>query len=174
MTGPAAPPSELAFLTALWEVWQELTVRGEAHLRARHDLDLRSYIALASIEAGVAGPAELARETGMPRYEVSRILRGLEARGAVTRSAQSSAQSPGALPSDGRRVSVTVTPAGSALCAGALDTIRALAGPPLSALGPDAGPLTRDLGRLARAVRVLPLRPDEPTDGPHPHEQESP
>lgn len=169
MTGPASPPSEppseLAFLTALWEVWQELTVRGEAQLRARHDLDLRSYIALAHIEAGVAGPAELARETGMPRYEVSRILRGLEARGAVTRAAQSPALSPGAPPPDGRRVSVKVTPAGSALSAGALDTIRALAGPPLAALGPDAGPLTRNLGALARAVRALPLRSD-PQESP--------
>jgi len=165
VTGTASPPSELAFLTALWEVWQELTVRGEARLRARHDLDLRSYIALAYIGAGVDRPTSLARETGIPRYEVSRILRGLEARGAVMRSVPL----PDTGPSDGRRVAVTLTPAGAALCAAALETIRALAGPPLATLGPDAQHLTQNLGRLAHAVRALPLRPEQQA-----HEQETP
>lgn len=146
---PAASP-ELAFLTALWDAWQALSERGEAELRARHGLDLRSFITLAYVQGGADHPAQLARELGVPRYEVSRVLRGLEARGAVTRAA--------AQP-DARRVTVTLTPQGAVLWTAALDTVRAVTGPPLSALGPQAPALTPALHALAQAARSRPLAP---------------
>ena len=148
MADASSPPlkasPELAFLTALWDAWQALSARGEAELRARHGLDLRSFVALAHVQGGTEQPARLARELGVPRYEVSRVLHALEARGAVRR---------GAAGPDARRVTVTVTPAGTALWQGALETVRALTAPPLAALGPRAGGLTHDLHALAQAVR---------------------
>ncbi|EYB68088.1 hypothetical protein DEIPH_ctg027orf0021 [Deinococcus phoenicis] len=146
------PAAELTFLTALWAAWQALTTRGEAELRARHDLDLRAFIALAYVQGGADQPAQLARELGVPRYEVSRVLHALEARGAVTRT---SAQA------DARRVTVTVTPQGAALWAQALDTVRAVTGPPLAALGPRADALTHGLHALAQLTRSLPLPEQE-------------
>lgn len=152
----APPPSallsspELAFLTALWDAWQALSERGEAELRARHGLDLRSFVALAYVQGGADQPAQLARELGVPRYEVSRVLRGLEARGAVTRQ---SAQP------DARRVTVTLTPQGTALWAAALETVRALTGPLLGTLGPQAPALTPALHALAQAARSRPFSP---------------
>lgn len=144
--------SELAFLTALWDAWQALTTRGEAELRARHGLDLRSFIALAYVQASAAQPAQLARDLGVPRYEVSRVLRELETRGAVARQ-QTQA--------DARRVSVTVTPPGRELWEAALETVHAVTGPPLAALGPRADALTRDLNALARAVHSSPSTPSQ-------------
>ncbi|UQN08112.1 MarR family winged helix-turn-helix transcriptional regulator [Deinococcus sp. QL22] len=140
-------PLELTFLTALWEVWQALTARGEAELRARHSLDLRSFIALAYLQSGEGQPARLARELGVPRYEVSRVLHALESRGAVSRISAHT---------DARRVTVTVTPGGAALYAAALDTVRSVTGPPLATLGLRAEHLTRDLSALAGAARSLP------------------
>lgn len=140
---PASSP-ELAFLTALWDAWQALSAQVEAELRARHGLDLRAFVALAYVQGGAEQPARLARELGVPRYEVSRVLHALETRGAVWR---------GQTGPDARRVTVTVTPAGRALWEDALETVRALTAPPLAALGPRAGGLTDDLHILARAVR---------------------
>lgn len=144
-SSPAAP--ELAFLTAFWEAWQALTTLGEAELRARHELDLRSFIALAYVQGGTDQPAQLARELGVPRYEVSRVLHALEARGAVTRRQTQP---------DARRVTVTVTPGGAALWESALETVREVTGPPLATLGPRAHALTHDLRALAHAARPLP------------------
>ncbi|BDP43576.1 hypothetical protein DAETH_35450 (plasmid) [Deinococcus aetherius] len=151
---PSSPAPELAFLTAFWEAWQALTTLGEAELRARHGLDLRAFIVLAYVHGGTDQPAALAHELGVPRYEVSRVLHALEARGAVTRSP--------ARP-DARRVTVTVTPQGAALWEAALDTVRAVTGPPLATLGPRVDLLTRDLHDLARAARSLP-RPSSPLE----------
>ncbi|GAA5535019.1 MarR family winged helix-turn-helix transcriptional regulator [Deinococcus aluminii] len=150
-SSPTLPAAELAFLTALWDAWQALTARGEAELRARHDLDLRSFIALAYVQGGADQPAQLARELGVPRYEVSRVLHALEARGAVTR---------GQAPTDARRVTVTVTPGGAVLWQEALATVRAVTGPALASLGPQAEQLTRDLHVLAQAARSLPAPPE--------------
>lgn len=154
MTAPRSPdpPSELdtpelALLTALWDAWQALTRRGEAELRSRHDLDLRAFIALAYVQGGTTQPAALAHELGVPRYEVSRVLQALETRGAVTRSAA---------PGDARRVTVTVTSQGLALWEAALGTVRAVTGPPLAALGPQAAGLTHALHALAQATRAQP------------------
>lgn len=154
---PTLPaPPELAFLTALWEVWQTLSARGEAELRARHSLDLRSFIALAYLQGGESQPARLACELGVPRYEVSRVLHALESRGAVTRTSARI---------DARRVTVTVTPQGAALWAAALDTVRAVTGPPLATLGLRAEHLTRDLSALAGATRSLPpLSPQQESE----------
>ncbi len=146
----------MAFLTALWEAWQALTRLGEAELRARHDLDLRAFVALAYVQGGTAQPAALARELGVPRYEVSRVLRALEARGAVTR---------GPAQADARRVTVTVTPRGADLWNAALETVRGVTGPPLATLGPRAQVLTDDLRALAHAAHCLP-HPSPPQECP--------
>lgn len=139
---------ELAFLTALWDVWQALSERGEAELRGRHGLDLRSFIALAYVQGGTTQPAALARELGVPRYEVSRVLAALEAQGAVTR---------GHHDPDARRVTVRVTPAGRVLWEGALETVRGVTGPALAALPPEAhAALPRHLTAVAQAARSLP------------------
>lgn len=145
---------ELAFLTALWDVWQALSERGEAELRGRHGLDLRSFIALAYVQGGTTQPAALARELGVPRYEVSRVLAALEAQGAVTR---------GHHDPDARRVTVRVTPAGRALWAGALETVRGVTGPALAALPPAArAGLPGSLSAVAEAARS-PSNPQEMT-----------
>jgi DNA-binding MarR family transcriptional regulator len=136
---------EVTFLMALWAAWQALSTRGEAELRARHGLDLRGFIALAYVQGGTRQPAALARELNVPRYEISRVLSGLEARGAVVRA-------PGG--PDARRVSVTATPAGQALWQAALGTVRDVTGPPLTSLDPAAlATLTRTLAALAHAAR---------------------
>lgn len=145
---------ELAFLTALWDVWQALTQRGEAELRGRHGLDLRSFIALAYVQGGTTQPAALARELGVPRYEVSRVLAALESQGAVTR---------GHGGPDARRVTVTVTPAGRALWEEALETVREVTGPALAALSPAArAGLPLSLAAVARTARS-PSYPQEMT-----------
>ncbi|MDL2343057.1 MarR family winged helix-turn-helix transcriptional regulator [Deinococcus sp. MIMF12] len=147
---------ELAFLTALWDVWQALTQRGEAELRGRHGLDLRSFVALAYVQGGTAQPAALARELGVPRYEVSRVLAALEGQGAVTR---------GHHDPDARRVTVAVTPAGRALWEEALETVREVTGPALAALPPGArSALPPSLAAVAQAARFpLPSTPQEMT-----------
>ncbi|SMB88640.1 MarR family winged helix-turn-helix transcriptional regulator [Deinococcus hopiensis] len=144
LAGDLASP-ELGLLMALWNAWQAMTALSEAHLSAGHGLDLRSCLALAFISDGGRQPAQLAQDLGVPRYEVSRVLRGLEARGTVTRTPTAP---------DGRRVTVTVTPEGRALWEAALATLRSLTAPPLASLGPDAGRLAGDLHRLARAARL--------------------
>lgn len=142
--GPLHPP-ELAFLTALWDVWQALRERGEAELRGQHGLDLRSFIALAYVQGGTTQPAALARELGVPRYEVSRVLAVLEARGAVIREHGGP---------DARRVTVRVTLAGRQLWGGALETVRGVTGPALAALSPAArAALPRHLAAVAQAAR---------------------
>lgn len=144
---------EVTFLMALWDAWQALTTRGEAELRARHGLDLRGFIALAYVQGGTSQPAALARELGVPRYEISRVLSGLEARGAVLRA-------PGG--PDARRVTVTATPAGQALWLAALGTVRGVTRPPLASLDPAAlTALTHTLSALAHAAR-----PDYTTQEP--------
>lgn len=152
---PALPGPELAFLVAFWGAWQALAARGEAAVRARHGLDLRSLIALAYVQAAPSGPARLARELGVPGYEVSRVLTALEARGAVTRAQAGP---------DGRRVTVTVTPAGRELWAGALATVQAVTGPPLAALGPELPRLTLALDTIAHTARQEPTHDDRPDD----------
>lgn len=138
---------ELAFLTALWDVWQALSERGEAELRGRHGLDLRSFIALAYVQGGTTQPAALARELGVPRYEVSRVLAALEAGGAVTRGHHGP---------DARRVTVRVTPAGRALWEAALETVRGVTGPALAVLPPAArAGLPPSLAAVAQAARSL-------------------
>ncbi len=116
---------ELRFLTALWDTWQALTTVGEARLRTRHGLDLRSFIALSYLQSGPQQPADLARELGVPRYEISRVLAALGALEAVTRERGGT---------DGRGVIVRITPAGRERWAAALQTVRALTGPPLAHL----------------------------------------
>ncbi|MFK7600659.1 MarR family winged helix-turn-helix transcriptional regulator [Deinococcus sp. SM5_A1] len=115
---------ELHFLTALWDTWQALTTVGEARLR-RHELDLRSFIALSYLQGGPQQPADLARELGVPRYEISRVLAALGALEAVTRERGGT---------DGRGVIVRITPAGRERWAAALQSVRALTGPPLAHL----------------------------------------
>lgn len=156
----AAP--ELTFLMALWAAWQALTTRGEAELRGRHGLDLRGFIALAYVQGGTDQPAALARELNLPRYEISRVLSGLEARGAVLRA-------PGS--PDARRVTVTATPAGQLLWQAALGTVRDVTGPPLAALDPaDLAALTRILAALAQAARPGPSSSAFPAqETPHDH-----
>lgn len=140
---PAGSPA-LPFMTALWNVWQALSARGEQALRERHGLDLRAFIALSHVQAAATHPAELARTLGVPRYEVSRVLGDLEARGAVSRSTQ-----PGA----GRRVVVNATPQGRALWHAALVTLDAVTAPALGALGPEHAHLTALLDRVAQAAQ---------------------
>ncbi|MDV6374181.1 MarR family winged helix-turn-helix transcriptional regulator [Deinococcus arenicola] len=121
---------ELHFLTALWDTWQALTTVGEARLRAGHGLDLRGFVALSYLQAGPQQPAELARELGVPRYEVSRVLAALDALGAITRERMTRESED----TDARGVIVRITPAGRERWAAALHTIRALTGPPLAHL----------------------------------------
>lgn len=143
---------ELRFLTALWDTWQALTTVGEARLRAQHELDLRGFIALSYLQGGAQQPADLARELGVPRYEVSRVLSALDGLGAVTRE-RGVPQGGG----DGRGVIVRITPAGRERWTAALQTVRALTGPPLAHL--DVGAqlaLIQTLQGVAHAVRQSP------------------
>ncbi|CAM3360771.1 HTH marR-type domain-containing protein [Deinococcus saxicola] len=146
---------ELRFLTALWDTWQALTTVGEARLRTRHGLDLRSFIALSYLQSGPQQPADLARELGVPRYEISRVLSALDALGAVTRERGGT---------DGRGVIVHITPAGRERWATALQTVRALTGPPLAHLGTRQQlTLIQTLQGVAHAARQQPQHTQEPT-----------
>lgn len=145
---PAPPPTpELAFLMAFWDAWQALASRGDVQLRERHGLDLRAFIALAYVQGSPMQPAGLAREVGVPPYEISRILAALESRGAVTREHDGP---------DARRVTVTVTPAGRELWAQALGTAQAVIEPPLASLGPSLARMTQTLNIVAQAARQEP------------------
>ncbi|CAM3827149.1 MarR family winged helix-turn-helix transcriptional regulator [Deinococcus frigens] len=146
---------ELQFLTALWDTWQALTTVGEARLRERHGLDLRGFIALSYLQGGPQQPADLARELGVPRYEVSRVLSALDALGAVTRQRTET---------DGRGVMVHITPAGRERWAAALHTVRALTGPPLAPLGAEQQlTLIQTLQGVAQAARQQTQALQEPT-----------
>ncbi|OLV16538.1 MarR family winged helix-turn-helix transcriptional regulator [Deinococcus marmoris] len=150
---------ELHFLTALWDTWQALTTVGEARLR-RHELDLRSFIALSYLQGGPQQPADLARELGVPRYEISRVLSVLDALGAVTRERGAITQN-GA---DGRGVIVRITPAGRERWAAALQTVRTLTGPPLAHLdGAQQLSLIQTLQGVAHAAQQQPQHTQEPT-----------
>lgn len=136
---------ELHFLTALWDTWQALSSVGEARLRALHGLDLRGFIALSYLQGGPQHPADLARELGVPRYEVSRVLAALDTLGAVTRARGGA---------DGRGVIVRITPAGRERWVAALHTTQALTGPPLAHLSPEQqGALIQTLQGVAHAAR---------------------
>ncbi|GGL66457.1 transcriptional regulator [Deinococcus aerolatus] len=140
---------ELRFLTALWNTWQALTTVGEARLRARHGLDLRGFIALSYLQGGAQQPADLARELGVPRYEVSRVLSALDGLGAVTRE-RGAPLSGG----DGRGVIVRITPAGRERWTAALQTVCTLTGPPLAHLDTGAQlALIQTLQGVAQAAR---------------------
>lgn len=163
MSDPSPPPSteaelnspELRFLTALWDTWQALTTVGEARLRALHGLDLRGFVALSYLQAGPQHPADLARELGVPRYEVSRVLAALDALGTVTRERGDT---------DGRGVIVRITPAGCERWGAALQTIRTLTGPALARLD-HAQQLTLigNLQGVARAALQQPSHSSTPT-----------
>ncbi|MFC4639166.1 MarR family winged helix-turn-helix transcriptional regulator [Deinococcus hohokamensis] len=147
MTSP--DPLPMAFVQAFWDLWQTLAAQVGAELERRHGLDLRAFITLAYVqgaEPGADQPAALARLTGVPRYEMSRILARLEAAGAVTRQ--------GAAP-DARRVTVQATPQGRALYAAAEQTVLGLVTPLLAGLGePATLDLTTRLRALAGAART--------------------
>ncbi|MFD1731957.1 MarR family winged helix-turn-helix transcriptional regulator [Deinococcus malanensis] len=144
---PASDASPMAFLQAFWEVWQTLAARVEAALSSRHGLDLRAFITLAYVQSNEPGadqPAALARLTGVPRYEMSRILSRLETGGAVTRQSTHS---------DARRVTVSATPEGRLLYAEAEQTVLEVVAPLLSQLGePATAGLTTKLRQLAQAA----------------------
>lgn len=144
---PHSDVSPMAFMQAFWEVWQTLAARVEAALGTRHGLDLRAFITLAYVqgeEPGADQPAALARLTGVPRYEMSRILSRLETGGAVTRQNTHS---------DARRVTVSATPEGRVLYAEAEQTVLEVVAPLLRQLGePATAGLTGTLRQLARAA----------------------
>lgn len=149
---------ELHFLTALWDIWQALTTVGEARLRTRHGLDLRSFIALSYLQSGPQHPADLARELGVPRYEISRVLSALDALEAVTRERGGT---------DGRGVIVRISPAGRERWAAALQTVRALTGPPLAHLGtPQRLILIQTLQGVAHAARQQSESSSDPSQNP--------
>ena len=150
--------SELQFLTAMWDIWQALTTVGEARLRAQHGLDLRGFIALSYLQERPQQPADLARELGVPRYEISRVLAALDAQGAVTR--ERGTGSPGG---DGRGVIVHITPLGCERWAAALQTIRTLTGPPLAHLGP-----ARQLSLIQTLQGVAHVARQQTATLPHP------
>lgn len=157
---------ELRFLTALWDTWQALTTVGEARLRARHGLDLRGFIALSYLQGGPQHPADLARELGVPRYEVSRVLSALDALGAVTRERGTAAQG-----RDGRGVIVRITPAGCERWGEALQTVRTLTGPPLARLdGAQQLTLIQHLHGVARAAQQQTPASASATPNPRPQE----
>lgn len=131
-------------MTALWNVWQVLSERGDQVLRARHDLGLRAFITLSHVQAAPTSPAPLALALGLPRYEVSRVLGDLETRGAVVRTAGQGGAG---------RVVVTATPQGRALWCSALDTLADVTAPALGPLGPDREHLTSLLIRVAQAAQ---------------------
>jgi DNA-binding MarR family transcriptional regulator len=143
---PAALQSpEVQFLTALWDTWQALVAAGAAQLEARHALELRGFIALSYLQAGPQQPAQLARELGLPRYEISRTLAALDGLGAVTRERGGT---------DARGVTVRITPAGRDRWAAALQTVQAVTGPALAGLSPAAAAqLTQSLQTVAHAAR---------------------
>jgi DNA-binding MarR family transcriptional regulator len=131
-------------MTGLWTVWQTLSERGEQALREQHGLGLRAFIALSHIQAAPTYPAPLALALGVPRYEISRVLGELEARGAVIRIAQADRAG---------RVVVSATPLGRTLWQAALITLEGVTAPALAALGPEREHLTSLLGRVAQAAQ---------------------
>jgi DNA-binding MarR family transcriptional regulator len=150
--------SELQFLTALWDLWQALTTVGEARLRAQHELDLRGFIALSYLQEGPQQPADLARELGVPRYEISRVLGALDAQGAVTRERGTASHG-----GDRRGVTVHITPAGRERWAAALQTARTLTGPPLAQLEP-----ARQLSLIQTLQSVAHVARQQTATLPHP------
>ncbi len=150
--------SELQFLTALWDIWQALTTVGEARLRAQHGLDLRGFIALSYLQEGPQQPADLARELGVPRYEISRMLAALDAQGAVTRERGNASRG-----LDRRGVVVHITPAGRERWAAALQTVRTLTAPPLAHLG-----TARQLGLIQTLQGVAHVARQQTATLPHP------
>lgn len=152
---------ELHFLTALWDTWQALTTVGEVRLRTQHGLDLRGFIALSYLQAGPQQPADLARELGVPRYEISRVLAALDALGAVTRQRRNT---------DARGVIVCITPAGHERWTAALQTVRTLTGPPLAHLdGAQQLTLIQTLQGVAHAAQRQSENPSDP-DRSQPHD----
>lgn len=140
----------MQFLVGCWEVWHALAGPGDQELRRAHGLGLREFIALSHLQAQPTTPARLARQLGLPRYEVSRLLAQLETLGAVTRSRASG---------DARQVQVSVTPAGHALWNAALEHVQALVRPALAGLGPALPGLGAALLAAAEAARRTPPSP---------------
>lgn len=138
---------EVQFLMGCWEIWHALSGPGDQALRQSHGLSLREFIALSHVQAQPTTPAGLARQLGLPRYEVSRLLAQLEALGTVTR-----ARTRG----DARQVQVSVTPAGRESWEAALEEVRALVRPVLGRLGPALPELGAALLAAAEAAWQFP------------------
>lgn len=130
----------------MWELWHALMPAGEARLSAL-GLSLRGFIALGHLQAGPRQPAELATQLGLPRYEMSRLLRELE-RGGLLRRERGTAH-------DGRRVRVQATDAGRERWRQGLGAVEAVTAPRLAALDPD------DLARLTAALRAAAHAPTQ-------------
>lgn len=139
LNGPDLNGQPLRFLSAYWTVWQGLGSRLQQAMQGAHDLDLRTFIVLSHLQAAPVTPSQLADTLDLPRYEVARVLRRLEERGALTRTT---------LPGDGRRHALQVTASGAALWRAALHTAEQSAAPAITALGPDLNALTAALERL--------------------------
>ena len=138
-SGPDLNAQPLRFLSAYWTVWQGLGSRLHQVLQAEHDLDLRTFIVLSHLQQIPVTPSQLAAVLDLPRYEVARVLRRLEERGALTRTP---------LPGDARRHALQATASGADLWRAALHTAERSAAPAVTALGPDLDALTAALERL--------------------------
>ncbi|MFC6592727.1 MarR family winged helix-turn-helix transcriptional regulator [Deinococcus lacus] len=121
----SGPSYSLQLLAAIWTLWQSLAADGAARLREECGLDLKEFIAAGYLRCRAYQPAELASDMQMPRYEVSRLLRSLEDKGFVGRTRRST---------DGRQVTVQLTPSGHAAWERGIRTVEDVTEPYLSGL----------------------------------------
>ncbi|MCY1702400.1 MULTISPECIES: MarR family winged helix-turn-helix transcriptional regulator [Deinococcus] len=144
-------PPPLLFLMSLWDAWQSLTREGEGLLRGQHGLSLREFIVLSYVGGGDYQPSALAEALGVPRYDISRTLAGLQAAELLSRSPD---------PADARRSHLQLTEAGEVRRAAAEATVLKFVAGRLQALEsspelPDALSLSRALFSVAGSSESL-------------------
>lgn len=124
---PELNAPSIQLLTGMWLLWHTFAQRGEKVLHERHSLDLRSFIAMSYLQNCPQRPAQLSSILGVPRYEVSRTIKELEAQQLVTRTPQGD---------DGRSVSIALTEMGHQTWREALLTVQEVIDPVLAGLDP--------------------------------------
>lgn len=151
---PIPAPALEAFFLAFWDAWRGVGRTLEAELERELSLDLRAYLTLAVVNdqpPEACQPALLAELLGVPRYEMSRVLAGLEKQGLIVR--QESAR-------DARRVEVSLTPEGLEATRAALAVAHRVTQPVLSPLGtPAIEHMTAQLRQVAQLVQAAPPVP---------------